>query len=730
MNGPEDEQKKRASRPLLSFAGRPDPEGVREARPPVARSRRDEEAERHRLAHARRMAELERHMAKPEPEEPAPEDSARTADVARSEQEARIHEEMAAVEAELHARLQAGENSSPPSQPAAPAYHAEEPPARYRQDEPRRNDRAGEADYRDEEWKPLVDPRAVFDSVRRSRNLILATTLLGLGLGVAYALSVPKMYVSTADLMVDPRDIKVVGNDLTPGQLPTDASLAIAESQARLVDSGSVLTKVIDRAGLARDPEFNGTLKPGGIAGFFASIRNALSGNGAEDATALETRVLDNLRRSLTISRDAKSFIFSISVKTRDPEKSAYIANTIGDVFQQQLGSIQSDAAKRASDALSARLADLRSGVEKAESAVEKYKAEHDLVDIQGKLIADDDIANLNNQLSATRAETIRLNARAESLKGMTADSLFTSGLPEGLRSGAITALRSQYAAARQQADGLATKLGPRHPQLIQLQSQVEGLRREVEAELNRIRASIQVDLRRSVQQEQDLAARLAQLKVQHAGNNEELVKLRELEREASAKRSVYEAFLLRTRETGEQEGINTANVRVISAARPALESAGPSRRNIVLAALLLGLFAGLGIAILRGIYASLMGGAPEPTYAPATRRPDPDPQPPAPTGGDGTPRRPASPVREPEPEPGESRLAAAVRRAREGRAEDETEAPYAYDVLSVGDDASRETVTQDEGRLIPFPQARRAEIEELREAIADIRAVIAHYRR
>ncbi|GAB1580940.1 hypothetical protein PPNSA23_08830 [Phyllobacterium phragmitis] len=730
MNGPEDEQKKRASRPLLSFAGRPDPEGVREARPPVARSRRDEEAERHRLAHARRMAELERHMAEPEPEEPAPEDSARTADVARSEQEARIHEEMAAVEAELRARLQAGENSSPPSQPAAPAYHAEEPPAGYRQDEPRRNDRAGEADYRDEEWKPLVDPRAVFDSVRRSRNLILATTLLGLGLGVAYALSVPKMYVSTADLMVDPRDIKVVGNDLTPGQLPTDASLAIAESQARLVDSGSVLTKVIDRAGLARDPEFNGTLKPGGIAGFFASIRNALSGNGAEDATALETRVLDNLRRSLTISRDAKSFIFSISVKTRDPEKSAYIANTIGDVFQQQLGSIQSDAAKRASDALSARLADLRSGVEKAESAVEKYKAEHDLVDIQGKLIADDDIANLNNQLSATRAETIRLNARAESLKGMTADSLFTSGLPEGLRSGAITALRSQYAAARQQADGLATKLGPRHPQLIQLQSQVEGLRREVEAELNRIRASIQVDLRRSVQQEQDLAARLAQLKVQHAGNNEELVKLRELEREASAKRSVYEAFLLRTRETGEQEGINTANVRVISAARPALESAGPSRRNIVLAALLLGLFAGLGIAILRGIYASLMGGAPEPTYAPATRRPDPDPQPPAPTGGDGTPRRPASPVREPEPEPGESRLAAAVRRAREGRAEDETEAPYAYDVLSFGDDASRETVTQDEGRLIPFPQARRAEIEELREAIADIRAVIAHYRR
>jgi len=723
MNGPEDEQKKRAARPLLSFAGKPDPEGTREGRP-VSRTRRNDEAERRRLAHARRMAEFERHIAEtePEPEPPVPEDTFHNEDTTRSDQEARIREEMAAVEAELRARLASGEEGSPSPPPAAAAYHAEEEPAAYSREEPVRGSRRTDADCRDEEWKPLVDPRAVFDAVRRSRNLILATTLLGLLLGVGYALSVPKMYVSTADILVDPRDIKVVGSDLTPSQLPTDASLAVAESQARLIDSSSVLTKVIDRAGLTKDPEFNGTLKPAGIAGFFASIRNMLSGNGAEDATTLETRVLNNLRRSLTISRDAKSFIFSVSVKTREPEKSAHIANIISDVFQQQLGSIDSDAAKRASDALSARLADLRTSVEQAEGAVEKFKAEHDLVNIQGKLITDDDIANLNNQLSAARAETIRLNARAESLKGMTADSLFTSGLPEGLRSGAITALRSQYAAARQQADGLATKLGPRHPQLIQLQSQAEGLRREIEAELNRIRASIQVDLKRSVQQEQDLAARLAQLKVQHAGNNEELVKLRELEREASAKRSVYEAFLLRTRETGEQEGINTANVRVISPARPALESAGPSRRNIVLVGLLLGLFAGLGIAILRGIYASLVGGAPEPAYVPVPRRPDFDPQPPTPTGG-GTPRRSSPSGRETQPEPGESRLAAAVRRAREGRAEDEAEVPHAHDI-------SEETAISDDNRLIPFPHQRRAEIDEIREAIADIRAVMAHYRR
>src|SRR5690606_2854240 len=154
-------------------------------------------------------------------------------DATRSDQEARIREEMAAVEAELRARLASGEEGSPSPPPAAAAYHAEGETAAYSRAEPAYNNRRPDADYSDEEWKPLVDPRAVFDAVRRSRNLVLATTLLGLLLGVGYALSVPKMYVSTADILVDPRDIKVVGSDLTPSQLPTDASLAVAESQAR-----------------------------------------------------------------------------------------------------------------------------------------------------------------------------------------------------------------------------------------------------------------------------------------------------------------------------------------------------------------------------------------------------------------------------------------------------------------------------------------------------------------
>jgi len=452
----------------------------------------------------------------------------------------------------------------------------------------------------DNEWKPLIDPRVAIEVMKGSRRLLLATTLLGGIVATLYALTIPQMFVASTDILVDPRNVRSVGTELTPGQLPTDASLAIAESQARLLDSSSVLLKVIDKADLTKDPEFNGSFVPTGVAGFFAQLKTMFRPKTASDGQALETRVLYNLYDSLTIGRDAKTFIYSISVKTRNAEKSAEIANLIGSVFQTELDSLQSDVARRNADELSKRLADMRGNVENAEKAAADYRASRDLVDVDGKLISDNDLSRLNDQLTNQRAETMRLQARVQVLSDANTGSVISGTLPEDLRSNTLTALRAQYALASQNANGASTQLGPRHPQFIQLQSHKQTVLNDIDAELRRIRASLQVEVARSVQQEKHLSARLAQLKSQQANSNNDRVKLRELEREATTLRSVYEAFLLRSRETSEQEGITTTNVRVISEARPPLDPAGSTRKLIVIAGLIAGFMLGLAITAVR----------------------------------------------------------------------------------------------------------------------------------
>lgn len=460
----------------------------------------------------------------------------------------------------------------------------------------------------DDQWRPLIDPIKIVHGIVKSRNIILAATVAGALIGVALALSTPKKYESVAELLVDPRDIKIVDREVTQGGLPNDATLAIVENQVRVLTSGNVLEKVVDKLNLTADPEFNGQAKSFGIRSLISEIRSIFSRSDG-DGDVRRALAIRNLGESLQVERGGKTFVVSIGAITQDPQKSALIANTLTDTFLQSYGDIQSETAGRASDELTSRLAELQSGVEEAERKVEAFKAEKDLIDAQGRLISDDEMVKLNEQLSIARARTIELNARAASARGLGPDSVVGGELPEQISSPVMADLRSQYAVSKQEVERLSVRLGPRHPERLAAEAQLSGARDSLTAELRRIVSSIQVDLRRAVQLEQDLASRLAQLKVRQGAVSEDLVTVRELQREAAAKRAVYESFLLRARETNEQRGMNTANMSVISTAQPALEALGPSRSMTVIFLTVLGFMAGVGIGGVRGAVDSLRGG-------------------------------------------------------------------------------------------------------------------------
>ena len=80
----------------------------------------------------------------------------------------------------------------------------------------------GERDYQstagspgDPRWRPLIDPVSVIGGIGRSKKLIAATTLIGALIGIAIALSTPKKYEAFAELLIDPRDLKLSDRDLS-----------------------------------------------------------------------------------------------------------------------------------------------------------------------------------------------------------------------------------------------------------------------------------------------------------------------------------------------------------------------------------------------------------------------------------------------------------------------------------------------------------------------------------
>ena len=90
--------------------------------------------------------------------------------------------------------------------------------------------------------------------LRRNIWKILAATLLSLMLAGIYLAIAKPMYTASASLFIDPRNLKVVSDEVAQGGYGTD--LALVESQASIITSDEVLKRVVHKLHLADDPDY------------------------------------------------------------------------------------------------------------------------------------------------------------------------------------------------------------------------------------------------------------------------------------------------------------------------------------------------------------------------------------------------------------------------------------------------------------------------------------------
>jgi succinoglycan biosynthesis transport protein ExoP len=480
------------------------------------------------------------------------------------------------------------------------------PPPRYRQDHGDQHDwqSAGQAAWHIPDQRPLLDASILIAAVWRFRYLIAVATFIGALIGVMMALATPHKYYAESRLFVDPREVQVTEDDVRNQQLSTEAMLAIIDSQLQILSSTGVLQKVIADLGLERDPEFNGSLPTAGIGAGINLIREIFTGK--DPASDAGQKALEELRDAVSVSRDSKTFVIIVGVDTRDPEKSALIANSIVSTYLDSEGEAQSGLLERTSEAIDTRINALRQDLDEAEREVERFKAENGIVGVGGQFIDDKEILAISDQLANARAVKVGIRVKAQNLAKADPDAVLSGAFPEEFLSSNLVDLRKQYTQTKQTAEALATRLGPRHPQYVSAKSSMDTIRSEISSELRRIVASSQAELQRAVETEQELASQMAVAKSRAMDQSVEFVTLRELQRKATATREIYEAFLKRSRETSERSNLSTRNVRVISPAESPLSPMGPSRKFIAIGGMLAGFFAGLGLALLVGAVESI----------------------------------------------------------------------------------------------------------------------------
>lgn len=397
----------------------------------------------------------------------------------------------------------------------------------------------------------------------------------------AYSSTLPDRYQSTAQILIDPRDLRVIANDVSPNNLNSDSTTAYIESQARIITSTNTLRKIVDRENLTRDSDYVGT----------ESVLSRLIplGRSRNDAAG----VVEKLRQNLWVRRGERTFVIDVSVISSTPDKSARLTNAFVTAYLEDQTSSRADVSRRASAALSGRLTELRDRVRQAEENVESYKAQKNIVGASGKLVNEEQLGTLNNQLAFARTRVADARSKmdqADSVRGQAAER---GAIPEAVNSQTLGLLRQQLGEAQRRTASLSASLGPQHPEFLAAQQTLRDAQRSVGEEISRIRQAARAELDRAIGNEKAISSQVDQLKRQALGTSRDTVELRELERELESNRAIYQSFLTRARETSEFERIDTTNARVITTATPPLERVGPQRRLMVMGAGLSGLLFG-----------------------------------------------------------------------------------------------------------------------------------------
>ncbi|SHH59164.1 Uncharacterized protein involved in exopolysaccharide biosynthesis [Marivita hallyeonensis] len=281
-----------------------------------------------------------------------------------------------------------------------------------------------------------------------------------------------------------------------------------------------------------------------------------------------------NAMSTISAALQRNTYIFTVTSKTVDPQKSVLLANTLADIYIADQIAVKFEATENAVAWLSDRVTELEIELKTKEDEIKELRGRSNLISPEALEALNQQANDLQDRLDDLRSIAGGAEARLAELRGLQAD-----GDPQAMRSAfadpVLQRLFIDLPAGGSQARDL---FGSRFALLVQREAN---------------------DTERAVAQAVSLERSYAELQSDIAEKTQDLVALQQLEREAEATRVLYDTFLARLKETTVQRGLQEADARVLS---PAINGyyVEPRKTRILALSLILGSMLGIGIVLLQ----------------------------------------------------------------------------------------------------------------------------------
>ncbi len=435
-----------------------------------------------------------------------------------------------------------------------------------------------------EEVSDALNLREIWRALARRKLVLLATVLAVTGAAFLYCQRQMPLYTAESLIMIQNRSKALVELDQVVDDLVADP--ATIESEIERLNSRAFLRRVVEALDLARDPEFNPSLGQAGGGSLTSLLNpshylpqgwfqqwlvdeepNAIREQLPADAIEIN-RVMGRLGEAIQISQVGRSYVIALQVTTAAPSKSAKIANVLAETYLDTQLEAKYEAGQRAIDWLGQRIDDLRSQVLDAEAKIVEYRAQHKIIATEGGGPVSLQLTQLNTQLALSQAQRAEADARLTQAQSVLAKSGVTAAA-KVLSSPLMADLRVQETTLQRQISELTSEFGERHPQMVNLRGELDSVRAKTTDEVKRVIQDLANEVAVAKAREQELETSLG--KLQGDASTVELaeVELRSLTRDAEANRELFETFLTRFRQIVEQQELQEADARIMSAADP-----------------------------------------------------------------------------------------------------------------------------------------------------------------
>src|SRR5260370_2440250 len=307
------------------------------------------------------------------------------------------------------------------------------------------------------------------------------------------------------------------------------------DTQIGILETDALAMQVISDLHLDKNPKFTG--------------RIGQSGN--------EDGLVKLIHKNLTISKVKGTRLIEIRFRSTDPRLAADVVNQLSNSYVDQYYKSEFQASTQISEFHASQLKELQAKVEESRRKLIDYQNENGVFGLDDKQnIVTAKLDDVNRNLTAAEADRVQQEVKyrlarsgqPELLAKLAPDNLVTK------RSAQRTDLENQMAQA-------SVQLGPAHPKINELTTQIAHVRQAVDHEVRRIGEQITHEYQSAMERERMLRAALEVQKQAADRLDAHAIQSDILRHEFETNRKLYEDLLQKQKEVSISSSLKSSNI-------------------------------------------------------------------------------------------------------------------------------------------------------------------------